>query len=126
MTDDFKHVEEQIAWLDSVIAVFTLDCEPRQNLVKARDTMQAMLDEIEKLRDPDWTTYIAITETWLEKYPPDIFTGVSGDSGPLFVVAVRAALDKLKAEKVIDAAENGRGCNQPPQKVSDSRNRSEK
>ena len=91
---DFKHIEEQIAWLNRSGA-------PAEEIAIAV-TMQAMLDEIEKLRDPDWTTYIAITETWLEKYPPDIFTGVSGDSGPLFVVAVRAALDKLKAEKVND------------------------
>lgn len=52
--------------------------------------------EVERLSDPDWKTYIGLTEKWLEKYPPDIFTGESGDSGPVFVVAIRAALYKLR------------------------------
>lgn len=54
--------------------------------------------ENQRLRDPDWKTYITITEKWLEKYPPDIFTGVSGDLGPLFVVAIRNALAALQEQ----------------------------
>jgi len=64
----------------------------------AADTMERMLEDNERLRDPDWKTYIEITSKWLEKYPPDIFTGVSGDSGPLFVVAIRKALAALEDE----------------------------
>jgi len=61
--------------------------------------MDARIAELEaenaRLRDPDWVTYVTLTRIWLEKYPPDIFTGVSGDPGPLFVVAVRNALIEL-------------------------------
>ena len=59
---------------------------------------------IERLEDPDWNTYIEITTAWLEKYPPDIFTGESGDAGPVFVVAVRDALAAL-ADKPGDESE---------------------
>ena len=52
--------------------------------------------EVRTLRDPDWKTYIKITKLWLEKYPPDIFTGISGDSGPVFVVAIRKAIAALE------------------------------
>ena len=55
--------------------------------------------EIEQLRDPDWKTYIELTEQWLTHYPADIFDGSSGDKGPLFVVAVRKALQNLEGMK---------------------------
>ncbi len=48
-----------------------------------------------KVEDPSWADFIEITRNWLTKYPPDIFTGVSGDSGPVFVVAIRGALAEL-------------------------------
>ena len=41
-------------------------------------------------------SYVAITERWLKQYPADIFDGSSGDKGPLFVVAIREAVAKLK------------------------------
>ena len=83
---------------------YTCGCENGENCTKTtvchvesvvQDIEDAHEIEIERLRDPDWKTYIDITSKWLEKYPPDIFTGVSGDPGPLCVVAVRAALEKL-------------------------------
>jgi len=42
-----------------------------------------------------WHEYIAVTREWLEHYPEDIFTGVSGDPGALFIVAIRKALKEL-------------------------------
>ena len=50
----------------------------------------------EKIADPSWVDFMDITDNFLAHYPPDIFTGVSGDSGPLFVVALRKAKEALK------------------------------
>ena len=55
-------------------------------------------ERIADLRDPDWRTYIEITQTFLKHYPPDIFTGVSGSKGSLFVVAIRNALAALQEQ----------------------------
>lgn len=54
--------------------------------------------ENQRLRDPDWQTYIELTKQWLTHYPADIVDGSSGDPGPLFVVAVRNALAALLRE----------------------------
>lgn len=53
---------------------------------------------IAKIENPGWCEYIELTQKWLEKYPPDIFTGVSGDRGQVFVVAIRKALAALQQE----------------------------
>lgn len=70
--------------------------EHRQDII---EILEGRVEELgadnQRLRDPDWVTYVTLTRAWLEKYPPDIFTGVSGDPGPLFVVAVRNALIEL-------------------------------
>jgi len=50
---------------------------------------------IKKLEDPDWQGFVNLATKWLEKYPADIFDGSSGDSGPVFIKALRAAIDKL-------------------------------
>ena len=70
-----------------------IDLKKRNSGLEAENAqLQA---ELEKAQEPDWLTYIGITKRWLEHYPEDIFTGVSGDPGPLFVVAVRKALEAL-------------------------------
>ncbi len=46
-----------------------------------------------------WDDYIEITRQWLEHYPPDIFTGISGDPGVKFILGVRNALAALDAER---------------------------
>lgn len=46
--------------------------------------------------DIGFRTYVKLTEGWLKNYPTDIFTGVSGDSGPTFVVDIRKAIDTLR------------------------------
>ncbi len=63
------------------------------------DLHQEAADEIEMLENPDCATWMTITDTWLEKNPPDIFTGVSGDPGPVFIVALRKALEALNKEQ---------------------------
>ena len=71
------------------------------------DEQFEVLEELEVLSDNvcfafevetalGWTTFIELTKEWLEKYPEDIYTGESKDSGPLFVVAVRKALAALE------------------------------
>ena len=57
--------------------------------------LRAKVDELE---NPGWEQFISLTTQWLEKYPPNIFDGSSGDKGPLFVVALRNALAALKQE----------------------------
>ena len=44
-------VEKQIAWLDSVIEVFTLPCEPKESLQEVRDTLERLNAENVKLRE---------------------------------------------------------------------------
>lgn len=71
------------------------------------DEQFEVLEELEVLSDNvcfafevetglGWTTFVELTKEWLEKYPEDIFTGESGDSGPTFVVAVRKAIADLE------------------------------
>lgn len=46
-------------------------------------------------QDRAWDAVILIGRELLDAYyPADIFTGVSGDSGPQYVVALRAALER--------------------------------
>ncbi len=64
--------------------------------IREKDERIAELEaELAELREPSWKTYITITEQWLTHYPPDIFDGSSGDPGPLFVVAIRKAVNTL-------------------------------
>ena len=51
--------------------------------------------------------YVDLTKGWLEKYPPDIFTGESGDPGPLFVVAIRTAIEGLDKARQALAQQGG-------------------
>ena len=74
------------------IAELEADAWPMQ-----KEYIAELEDEVARLKDPNWKDYIALTKTWLEKYPPDIFTGESGDKGPLFVVALREAVKELEA-----------------------------
>jgi len=47
-------------------------------------------------RDEAWDTLVQIGRSLLDHYyPADIFTGVSGDSGPQYVVALREALTSI-------------------------------
>ena len=64
-------------------------------IARLRDELDRLCTMIE---EPSWHDYIHITKNWLKFYPPDIFTGESGDKGPLFVVAVRKALAALETE----------------------------
>ena len=68
--------------------------------VNTQGASQTLIEDqqkrIEELEDPGWEQFINLSTQWLEKYPPDIFTGESGDPGPLFVVALRNALAALQ------------------------------
>lgn len=94
MSELGKEYRKQIAELEARIT--ELEAERGTRIDKWMELIEEKDQEIERLRDPDWKTYIEITERWLEKYPPDIFTGISGDSGPLFVVAIRNAMAALQ------------------------------
>ena len=48
------------------------------------------------INDHSFQEYVDLTNRWLEKYPADIFTGESGDAGPLFAVAIRKAVADLE------------------------------
>ncbi len=69
-----------------------------------------LLPEIERLNaiieEPNWVDFIKVTRSWLTKYPPDIFTGISGDPGPVFVVAIRGALAELDCTQTTEQREN--------------------
>lgn len=50
--------------------------------------------------DKAWDAVVMIGRALLDEYyPADIFTGVSGDSGPQYIVALRAALDRIDEKR---------------------------
>ena len=47
-------------------------------------------------QDEAWEGVVKIGRALLDHYyPPDIFTGISGDSGPQYIVALREALARI-------------------------------
>lgn len=64
------------------------------------------LEEIIREEKPDtWSfdTLLYVGRRLLrDVYPADIFTGVSGDSGPQYVVALRAAIDRIDLDDKIN------------------------
>ena len=56
---------------------------------------------------PGWQGMIDVLDEWLKHYPPDIFTGVSGDPGALFIVSLRNAREQLRESE--DADTRGQG-----------------
>jgi hypothetical protein len=49
-------------------------------------------------RDEAWNAVIKIGEALLDAYyPADVFTGVSGESGPVYIAALRNALKNVTA-----------------------------
>jgi hypothetical protein len=51
-------------------------------------------------QDKSWDAVVLIgTELLNAYYPADIFTGVSGDPGPAYVVALRNALAEIEATR---------------------------
>jgi len=61
----------------------------------ACDEIESLQSRIDELENPGWAAFIEMCEQWLTNYPPDIFDGSSGDPGPLFVVALRKAINDL-------------------------------
>jgi hypothetical protein len=65
------------------------------------DRMYEAANEIELLRSIDAWSFddlVAMAKRILdERYPADIFTGVSGDLGPRFVVALREMIAEIEA-----------------------------
>jgi len=48
-------------------------------------------------KDETWDAVVKIGRTLLDRYyPADIITGVSGDPGPLYIVALRNALANVE------------------------------
>jgi DNA-binding XRE family transcriptional regulator len=75
-----------------------------------RGDLLAIIDrlctEVAELQEPvGFHAFVALTERFLKSYPPDIFTGESGDLGPGFVAAVRGAVEGLHAS--MDPVESG-------------------
>jgi hypothetical protein len=76
-----------------------LDNTCRQ-LQEAQEEADALRAQVEAVEDPTFEEMVERLTWWLdEHYPADIFTGVSGNPGPVFVVAVRAAIAALGEEE---------------------------
>ena len=66
--------------------------------------MERLMDPEERLeliallaRDEAWRAIVKIGQALLDHYyPQDIFTGVSGDPGPVYVAALREALKNVR------------------------------
>ena len=54
-----------------------------------------MNNELKVTADIGFRDFVSLCEKWLENYPADIFDGRSGDPGPVFVCALRAALKAM-------------------------------
>ena len=71
--------------------------------IETRDKLSRAMERIAQLEakidDPSWLDFMEICNNFLAHYPPDIFTGVSGDPGPLFVVALRAAIQEVETDE---------------------------
>ncbi len=51
-------------------------------------------------QDKAWDGVVAVGRALLDAYyPADIFTGVSGDPGPEYVVALRNALNRIDVKR---------------------------
>jgi hypothetical protein len=52
-------------------------------------------------QDKAWDAVVKVGQVILDcYYPPDVFTGASGDPGPEYIVCLREALNKIrKTEK---------------------------
>jgi len=60
-------------------------------------------------KDETWDAVVLIGRELLDAfYPADIFAGVSGDSGPQYVVALRAALNRVD-DRDLPTADDVRG-----------------
>jgi len=46
-----------------------------------------------QMKEIGWEDYLLITRKWLEHYPLDIFTGVTGEPGVMFILAIRKAIE---------------------------------
>ena len=68
----------------------------RTDLVNRIEALEAKIEELE---NPGFEEFVETTNRWLQKYPESIFTSVSGDSGALFVVAVRNAIKAMGEAK---------------------------
>ena len=95
---DFKHIEEQIAELHSRAKHVKTECWCSEYLSDAADTMQAILDVVRAVKHHRY-----YTKRIQEGAGPGSHLGMDQTGEDIDV-----ALDKLKAEKVIDAADRGR------------------
>jgi len=61
----------------------------------------AQIRHIQELltREYNFNEFVEITKKFLEKYPASVFTGESGDPGPLFVVGLRKLIEELENER---------------------------
>jgi hypothetical protein len=58
-----------------------------------------LLEKCEQLQDPGFHAFVAITDRFLVHYPADLFTGESGDPGPVFVAGLRKAREAYAAAR---------------------------
>jgi hypothetical protein len=50
-------------------------------------------------QDQAWDAVVEVGRVLLDAYyPADVFTGASGDVGPQYIVALRTALERIRAE----------------------------
>lgn len=58
----------------------------------------AQIRHIQELlkREFDFNEFVEISKVFLKKYPASVFTGESGDPGPLFVVGLRKLIEELE------------------------------
>jgi len=64
------------------------DCNP--------DEWEAFHDILNAFDEPGFEVFGEITDAFLKNYPPDVFTGESGDPGAVFVAGLRKLREALK------------------------------
>lgn len=83
------------------------DMTVREQMQPETDRLKAEIEHLNEIIRADkpealsFDTLLYIGRRLLkEVYPADIFTGESGDSGPQYVVALRAAIDRIDREDI--------------------------
>ena len=95
-------------WGDVMMWLHRQREEVRRRLSEDIDDLDLLREQTEHWGEVDrwaWKKVVRVGRRIVsEVYPPEVFTGSSGDTGPLYIVALRAALEAIDESEGIDRA----------------------
>jgi len=75
---------------------FIGDKRARTCLTCAQQMLIEKLGKAEGIGNLGFHNFILLCKKWLEQYPPDVFTDEGWDAGPVFIHALREAIEELE------------------------------